>query len=175
MCRAGSPLSVADQAIAGLGAGTAGALIACPTELIKCRLQAQAGFRTSATHSQTGTLSTGLASMHQSGKGLATLAQAGSQAQAFSMPRVATAGTTPGAIHLGDLAVSGPSFCHTSEFALLSCLQSGLTDPLWHCQEAEPAIIECLMRTPSAEHHGLARPGCLVCVYQQGSLSVWCC
>ena len=37
---AGSPLSVGDQFIAGLGAGAAGALIACPTELIKCRLQA---------------------------------------------------------------------------------------------------------------------------------------
>ena len=157
MCRAGSPLSVADQAIAGLGAGTAGALIACPTELIKCRLQAQAGSKTSARHSQTGTLSTGLASMHHSGKGLATLAQAGSQAQAFSMPHLATAasGTTPGAIHLGDLAVSDRSFCHTSEFGLLPCLPSPLTDPLWPCQEAEPAIIECPMRTPSAEHHGL--------------------
>ena len=39
LCLAGSPLSVGDQFIAGLGAGAAGALIACPTELIKCRLQ----------------------------------------------------------------------------------------------------------------------------------------
>lgn len=34
-----------DQALAGVGAGLAAAVIACPTELIKCRLQAQAGAR----------------------------------------------------------------------------------------------------------------------------------
>lgn len=45
---AGSPLTVGDQAIAGVGAGLAAAAIACPTELIKCRLQAQAGTRPSA-------------------------------------------------------------------------------------------------------------------------------
>lgn len=42
---AGSPLTVGDQAVAGVGAGLAAAAIACPTELIKCRLQAQAGAR----------------------------------------------------------------------------------------------------------------------------------
>ncbi len=42
MCiHAGSDLTVGDQTIAGLGAGVAAAFVACPTELIKCRLQAQ--------------------------------------------------------------------------------------------------------------------------------------
>lgn len=45
---AGSPLTVGDQAVAGVGAGLAAAAIACPTELIKCRLQAQAGSRSSS-------------------------------------------------------------------------------------------------------------------------------
>eukprot|EP00884_Botryococcus_braunii_P022326 jgi/Botrbrau1/8778/Bobra.0330s0010.3 len=39
----GSPLTVGDQAIAGLGAGFAVSFLACPTELAKCRLQAQFG------------------------------------------------------------------------------------------------------------------------------------
>lgn len=41
-CRAGSELTIGDQAIAGLGAGVAVSFLACPTELMKCRLQAQA-------------------------------------------------------------------------------------------------------------------------------------
>ena len=36
---AGSPLSVGDHVLCGGGAGVASALIACPTELLKCRLQ----------------------------------------------------------------------------------------------------------------------------------------
>ena len=40
---AGSPLTIADQFKAGLGAGVAASMVACPTELIKCRLQAQSG------------------------------------------------------------------------------------------------------------------------------------
>ena len=32
-----------DQAVAGLGAGVAVSFLACPTELIKCRIQAQGG------------------------------------------------------------------------------------------------------------------------------------
>ncbi|KAF8728183.1 hypothetical protein HU200_018770 [Digitaria exilis] len=37
----GAPLSVAQQVVAGAGAGFAVSFLACPTELIKCRLQAQ--------------------------------------------------------------------------------------------------------------------------------------
>ncbi|KAE8731942.1 Mitochondrial carnitine/acylcarnitine carrier-like protein [Hibiscus syriacus] len=37
----GSPLTVNQQVIAGAGAGAAVSFLACPTELIKCRLQAQ--------------------------------------------------------------------------------------------------------------------------------------
>ena len=40
LSRAGSPLTVAEHAICGGGAGLVGAFIVCPTELIKCRLQA---------------------------------------------------------------------------------------------------------------------------------------
>lgn len=40
---AGTPLGVQDQFVAGLGAGVSAAMVACPTELIKCRLQAQGG------------------------------------------------------------------------------------------------------------------------------------
>ncbi|DBA99490.1 TPA: hypothetical protein ACH3X3_012077 [Trebouxia sp. C0006] len=96
----GSPLSMSDQAIAGLGAGTVGALIACPTELIKCRIQAQAGSKASAAHIHAASLPAGLATLSQSGKGLASL----TQAKGFSTLPLATAtsGTTPGAIHLGD-------------------------------------------------------------------------
>ena len=38
---AGSPFTPGDQCIAGMGAGAAASLLACPTELVKCRLQAQ--------------------------------------------------------------------------------------------------------------------------------------
>ena len=41
LCLTGSPLTVQDQFVAGLGAGVFASLIACPTELIKCRLQVQ--------------------------------------------------------------------------------------------------------------------------------------
>ena len=146
-----------DQAIAGVGAGFAGALIACPTELIKCRLQAQAntqpksftaapsvGLATlSQSHkglahlvqagaqpqglsqaTQPGTnmqgvavqhqimarqrAAVGLASLSQSGKGLAGLVQAGARPHGFSTLQIATAtsGTTPGALHLGEITVS---------------------------------------------------------------------
>ncbi|XP_078442501.1 mitochondrial substrate carrier family protein [Wolffia australiana] len=37
----GSPLSVNQQVVCGAGAGVAVSFLACPTELIKCRLQAQ--------------------------------------------------------------------------------------------------------------------------------------
>lgn len=166
---AGSPLSMADQAIAGAGAGCAGALLACPTELIKCRLQAQANTqpkragvpihpglnpiglatlaqsdRGLATLVQAGTPSqamsrqsqagatlrqgfagqhgavgrqqavAGLAGLSQSGKGLAGLVQAGAPAKGFStlhMGAAATSGTTPGALHLGEITVS--AFTHS--------------------------------------------------------------
>ena len=154
-CTAGSPLSVADQAIAGVGAGFTGSLIACPTELIKCRLQAQANTKPKsfpaapsvglATLSQSQKslahlvkagaqpqgvpqvllpnanmqgvaaqhramarqrAAVGLASLSQSGKGLAGLVQAGARPQCFS---TATSGTTPGALHLGEITVSALS------------------------------------------------------------------
>lgn len=38
-CSAGSDLTPMDQVVAGMGAGLAGTFVACPTELIKCRLQ----------------------------------------------------------------------------------------------------------------------------------------
>ena len=34
-------MTVGDQVVAGLGAGVAVSFLACPTELLKCRLQAQ--------------------------------------------------------------------------------------------------------------------------------------
>ncbi|KAF2305242.1 hypothetical protein GH714_003289 [Hevea brasiliensis] len=37
----GAPLTVSQQIVCGAGAGVAVSLLACPTELIKCRLQAQ--------------------------------------------------------------------------------------------------------------------------------------
>ncbi|XP_042489949.1 mitochondrial carnitine/acylcarnitine carrier-like protein [Macadamia integrifolia] len=37
----GAPLSVSQQVVCGAGAGAAVSILACPTELIKCRLQAQ--------------------------------------------------------------------------------------------------------------------------------------
>ena len=43
---AGSELTIADQALAGVGAGVAVSFLACPTELMKCRLQAQASSET---------------------------------------------------------------------------------------------------------------------------------
>ena len=143
---AGSPLSVGDQAVAGIGAGFAGALIACPTELIKCRLQAQANTKPKAsakpvglamlsqsdkglahlvqagTQARTNTHGTsvqpqaaarqqaavGLASMGQGGRGLAGLVQPGATAHGFSTLQyaIATSGTTPGALHLGEITVS---------------------------------------------------------------------
>lgn len=160
---------MADQAVAGAGAGCAGALLACPTELIKCRLQAQANTlpkragvpthsglnpiglatlaqsdRGLATLVQAGTPSqalsrqaqagavlmqgfsgqhgavgrqqaaAGLAGLSQSGKGLAGLVQAGAPAKGFStlhMGAAATSGTTPGALHLGEITVS--AFTHS--------------------------------------------------------------
>ena len=38
---AGTPFTIQDQALAGFGAGSIASLLSCPTELIKCRLQAQ--------------------------------------------------------------------------------------------------------------------------------------
>lgn len=169
---------MADQAIAGAGAGCAGALLACPTELIKCRLQAQANMQSKGTgvlthpgvnpiglatlsqsgnglatlvqaggpspalsrQSQTGATImqgftgqpgavgrqqavAGLAGLSQSGKGLAGLVQAGGPSKGFStlhMGAAATSGTTPGALHLGEITVSAFS---QSAFACLSvCL-----------------------------------------------------
>ena len=147
---AGSPLSIGDQAIAGVGAGLAGAVIACPTELIKCRLQAQANTQPQGLI-QTGAKAVGLAGLSQSDKGLASLVQAGAgpqglskQAQSVSRQQAAaglaglaqsgrglaglvkpgslpqagfstlsfataTSGTTPGALHLGEITVSIPT------------------------------------------------------------------
>ncbi|KAL8532380.1 hypothetical protein ACS0TY_008830 [Phlomoides rotata] len=43
----GAPLTVSQQVICGAGAGVAVSFLACPTELIKCRLQAQSVVATS--------------------------------------------------------------------------------------------------------------------------------
>lgn len=51
----------------------------------------------------------GLAELSQSGKGLAGLVQAGGPTKGFStlhMGAAATSGTTPGALHLGEITVS---------------------------------------------------------------------
>ena len=42
---AGSELTIGDQFLAGAGAGVAISLLACPMELVKCRLQAGAAVR----------------------------------------------------------------------------------------------------------------------------------
>lgn len=44
----GVPLTVNQQVVAGAGAGVAVSILACPTELIKCRLQAQSALADSA-------------------------------------------------------------------------------------------------------------------------------
>ncbi|CAL4915716.1 unnamed protein product [Urochloa decumbens] len=44
----GVPLTVGQQVVAGAGAGVAVSFLACPTELIKCRLQAQSALATAA-------------------------------------------------------------------------------------------------------------------------------
>jgi solute carrier family 25 carnitine/acylcarnitine transporter 20/29 len=44
----GSPLSVSQQVVAGAGAGIAVSFVACPTELVKCRLQAQSALAVAA-------------------------------------------------------------------------------------------------------------------------------
>ncbi|XAR54816.1 hypothetical protein NMG60_11030121 [Bertholletia excelsa] len=49
----GSPLSVNQQVICGAGAGVAVSFLACPTELIKCRLQAQSALAAESTGSAT--------------------------------------------------------------------------------------------------------------------------
>ena len=40
----GKPLTLGDLFVSGAGAGLAGSFVACPTELAKCRLQAQSKF-----------------------------------------------------------------------------------------------------------------------------------
>ncbi|RWR87404.1 mitochondrial carnitine/acylcarnitine carrier-like protein [Cinnamomum micranthum f. kanehirae] len=45
----GAPLSVNQQVVCGAGAGVAVSFLACPTELIKCRLQAQSALAGSAS------------------------------------------------------------------------------------------------------------------------------
>ncbi|CAN6486308.1 unnamed protein product [Victoria cruziana] len=45
----GAPLTVGQQTICGLGAGVAVSFLACPTELIKCRLQAQSALASAAS------------------------------------------------------------------------------------------------------------------------------
>ncbi|XP_068650642.1 mitochondrial carnitine/acylcarnitine carrier-like protein [Aristolochia californica] len=45
----GAPLSVNQQIVCGAGAGVAVSFLACPTELIKCRLQAQSALADSGT------------------------------------------------------------------------------------------------------------------------------
>ncbi|XP_057479680.1 mitochondrial carnitine/acylcarnitine carrier-like protein [Actinidia eriantha] len=47
----GTPLTVNQQVVAGAGAGVAVSFLACPTELIKCRLQAQSALADSASAS----------------------------------------------------------------------------------------------------------------------------
>ncbi|WOK96120.1 mitochondrial carnitine/acylcarnitine carrier-like protein [Canna indica] len=47
----GATLTVNQQVICGAGAGVAVSFLACPTELIKCRLQAQSALASSATSS----------------------------------------------------------------------------------------------------------------------------
>ncbi|KAG8383702.1 hypothetical protein BUALT_Bualt04G0041400 [Buddleja alternifolia] len=42
----GTPLTVSQQVVCGAGAGVAVSFLACPTELIKCRLQAQSALAT---------------------------------------------------------------------------------------------------------------------------------
>jgi len=44
----GAHLSVSQQMVAGAGAGVACSMVACPTELVKCRLQAQSALATTA-------------------------------------------------------------------------------------------------------------------------------
>ncbi|XP_010441533.1 PREDICTED: mitochondrial carnitine/acylcarnitine carrier-like protein [Camelina sativa] len=46
---AGVPLTIRQQFVCGAGAGFAVAFLACPTELIKCRLQAQGGLARATT------------------------------------------------------------------------------------------------------------------------------
>ncbi|XP_010494865.1 PREDICTED: mitochondrial carnitine/acylcarnitine carrier-like protein [Camelina sativa] len=46
---AGVPLTISQQFVCGAGAGFAVAFLACPTELIKCRLQAQGGLASATT------------------------------------------------------------------------------------------------------------------------------
>ncbi|KAE9613310.1 putative mitochondrial carrier domain-containing protein [Lupinus albus] len=45
----GAPLTISQQVVAGAGAGVAVSFLACPTELIKCRLQAQSALAGSGT------------------------------------------------------------------------------------------------------------------------------
>ncbi|KAK4490417.1 hypothetical protein RD792_001094 [Penstemon davidsonii] len=45
----GAPLTVNQQVVCGAGAGAAVSFLACPTELIKCRLQAQSSMATSSS------------------------------------------------------------------------------------------------------------------------------
>ncbi|XP_073001138.1 mitochondrial carnitine/acylcarnitine carrier-like protein [Typha latifolia] len=47
----GAPLTVNQQVVCGAGAGVAVSFLACPTELIKCRLQAQSALADSAASS----------------------------------------------------------------------------------------------------------------------------
>ncbi|XP_039785045.1 mitochondrial carnitine/acylcarnitine carrier-like protein isoform X2 [Panicum virgatum] len=47
----GAPLTVGQQVVAGAGAGVAVSFLACPTELIKCRLQAQSSLAEAAAAS----------------------------------------------------------------------------------------------------------------------------
>ncbi|KAH7290124.1 hypothetical protein KP509_30G033000 [Ceratopteris richardii] len=49
----GAPLTISQQFVCGAGAGVAVSFLACPTELIKCRLQAQSALATSAEASAT--------------------------------------------------------------------------------------------------------------------------
>ncbi|KAL5230403.1 hypothetical protein ABZP36_029179 [Zizania latifolia] len=49
----GQPLTVNQQVVAGAGAGVAVSFLACPTELIKCRLQAQSALAEAAAASGT--------------------------------------------------------------------------------------------------------------------------
>ena len=95
-------------------------------ELSKKCLQAQASAKGFAAQQQSRALPNGLATLGSSGQGLATLTQtrAFSQGIATMPSAIATSGTTPGALHLGELTVS-VSLVLLRLFVCKSCLHGG--------------------------------------------------
>ncbi|KAL7094385.1 hypothetical protein ACP275_11G100500 [Erythranthe tilingii] len=57
----GTPLTVGQQVVCGAGAGVAVSFLACPTELIKCRLQAQSAIATTTEATVAGAAATATA------------------------------------------------------------------------------------------------------------------